>query len=482
MSVKPQKLFSSNPFHSPAGELVAKATDASLLKENWALIKLVCDYVTVNSSATKDAVKAIKKRLHKNKNFNQINITLSLLETCVKKCGLKFRKYIMTEDFCMNNLVSVVSSKNLPDVLLTQRILGIIQEWAYVFSSNSELIGVMLVYQKLLDGGACFPPPKPVSIVSVNQKSKKFKQTIPAKLSAQQETKLVKDLSIVKSNIKVLSEMLIELNPLTCSAEDFLLMQEINKTCRAMHGRVFELISQVNGNDFTALLLTTMDDLNNVLLRYDRFEKFRDARNSDYVFPESLSSTSSQQSVSTGAENVYVKQSPSHPSTTSSNFAPDEAIISGHAFEKFRAARNSGYVFSESLTSASAIQSVSTGVENVYVEQSPSHLSTTSSNFAPDEAIISGHASNLNIYSVASDVEELSLESKVANSASSVSYSMMNEHASFINNNNVEENHHLSNCKIKHDVEDNSCLSNDKMKHSIGRYVPQNISSWDEIG
>ena len=83
-------MFGSNAFHTPAGELVEKATNSSLTAEDWSLNMQVCDAVNSYSDGAKDAVKAIKKRLSTNKNYLQVTLTLSLLEGCVKNCGTQF--------------------------------------------------------------------------------------------------------------------------------------------------------------------------------------------------------------------------------------------------------------------------------------------------------------------------------------------------------------------------------------------------------
>ena len=388
MTVKPSKLFSGNPFHTPAGELVVKATDASLSEANWDLIKLVCDYINVNNSAPKDAFKAIKKRLSKNKNFHQVNITLSLLETCVKKCDFKFRKYVMTKEFCFDTLLAVLQPSNNPGITLTQRVLFDLQEWAFVFGADQRLVGVKLAYLKLLQKGVVFPPPGQVAVTAKSQGNVKFRLTLPAKLTPKEVAKIRNDVAQVNCNVKVLSEMLIEHNPLTCCSEDFSFMQEISKTCRAMHGRAFELFSHVDGDGLKATLLTAMDDLNNVLLRYDRFEKFREAKNGDYVFPESLSSASSLRSVSTGAENIYVDNSPSHLSTTSSTYE----TVGG--------------------------------------------------------AITPGQQEDATIYALAADVEDLSLENKTSSSAPAVSYPILNG----LSYNNAEETNETPHTKVRHSI------------------------------
>jgi len=116
------------------------------------------------------------------------------------------------------------------------------------------------------------------------------------------------------------------------------------------------------------------------------------------------------------------------------------------------------------LSGASSLRSVSTGAENIYVERSPSHLSTTSSTYGGlDDGTNSGQHDDPTIYSLASDVEELSLENKNALTAPATSYPVLNGH---FHNNNVENNE----------------IHNQKVKHSIGNYVRQSMVSWDEVG
>lgn len=49
--------------------------------------------------------------------------------------------------------------------------------------------------------------------------------------------------------------------------------QELNRTCRAMQQRVVELISRVCNEEITEELLHVNDALNNVFLRYERWEQ-----------------------------------------------------------------------------------------------------------------------------------------------------------------------------------------------------------------
>nr|KAF6274310.1 target of myb1 like 2 membrane trafficking protein [Myotis myotis] len=75
-----------------------------------------------------------------------------------------------------------------------------------------------------------------------------------------------------------MSEMLTEMVPGQEDSSDLELLQELHRTCRAMQQRVVELISHVCNEEVTEELLRVNDDLNNVFLRYERFERFRSGR------------------------------------------------------------------------------------------------------------------------------------------------------------------------------------------------------------
>uniref|UniRef100_A0A8C0JCX9 Target of myb1 like 2 membrane trafficking protein n=1 Tax=Chelonoidis abingdonii TaxID=106734 RepID=A0A8C0JCX9_CHEAB len=93
-----------------------------------------------------------------------------------------------------------------------------------------------------------------------------------------QIARLRSELDIVRGNTNVMSEMLTEMVPGQEDSSDLELLQELNRTCRAMQQRIVELISRVSNEEVTEELLHVNDDLNNVFLRYERFERYRSGR------------------------------------------------------------------------------------------------------------------------------------------------------------------------------------------------------------
>ncbi|XP_006901243.1 PREDICTED: TOM1-like protein 2 isoform X3 [Elephantulus edwardii] len=155
-----------NPFSTPVGQCLEKATDGSLQSEDWTLNMEICDIINETEEGPKDAIRALKKRLNGNRNYREVMLALTI-------------------------------------------------------------------------------------------------------------ARLRSELDVVRGNTKVMSEMLTEMVPGQEDLSDLELLQELNRTCRAMQERIVELIPQVSNEEVTEELLHVNDNLNNVFLRYERFEHYR---------------------------------------------------------------------------------------------------------------------------------------------------------------------------------------------------------------
>lgn len=326
-----------NPFSTVVGGKIEKATDATLASENWALNIEICDLINESEEAGRDAMKAIRKRLTQNagKNYNYtiVMYTLTVLETCVKNCGKKFHLLVCSKDF-VQELVKLIGPKNDPPTAVQEKVLSLIQSWADAFISQPDLSGVVLVYQDLRSKGIEFPStdldclapihtpeksvksrpsppssditvtdgvaftsgaaPLPIASVTIEPNSDlppgaiqgAIPHTAPmtapiiispvaGTLTADQRAKLQSELDVVQANMAVLGEMLSELTPGNELGDELELLQELHMTCHSMQARVVELIGRLANDELTADLLRINDDLNNLFLRYTRFEKNR---------------------------------------------------------------------------------------------------------------------------------------------------------------------------------------------------------------
>lgn len=107
-------------------------------------------------------------------------------------------------------------------------------------------------------------------------------------ISGDQIAKLQSELDIVQINITILSEMLTELKPNQESPADYKLLIDLVATCKEMQTRIVDLIGKVNNDEITAELLRLNDELNNLFLRYQRYEKNRDPKTATDKTPSAI--------------------------------------------------------------------------------------------------------------------------------------------------------------------------------------------------
>ncbi|XP_068938136.1 target of Myb1 membrane trafficking protein isoform X4 [Petaurus breviceps papuanus] len=299
-----------NPFSSPVGQRIERATDGSLQSEDWSLNMEICDIINETEEGPKDALRALKKRIVGNKNFHEVMLALTVLETCVKNCGHRFHVLVASQDFVEGVLVRTILPKNNPPTTVHDKVLMLIQSWADAFRSSPDLTGVVAVYEDLRRKGLEFPmtdldmlspihtpqrsvygseppPGQNSSVTQSSQRTNSLQQAVPppnvpsapddvpVTPSPEQIAKLRNELEVVNGNVRVMSEMLTELVPGQADPSDLELLQELNRTCRAMQQRVLELIPRVRNERLTEELLIVNDNLNNVFLRHERFERFR---------------------------------------------------------------------------------------------------------------------------------------------------------------------------------------------------------------
>ncbi|XP_072299585.1 target of Myb1 membrane trafficking protein isoform X4 [Eucyclogobius newberryi] len=252
------EFFLGNPFSSAVGQLIEKATSSSLPSEDWALNMQICDVVNTAEEGPRDAVRAIKKRVVGNKNFKEVMMTLTVLETCVKNCGFKLHVLVTTRDFIEGVLVRAIIPRNNPPEVLHDRVLGIIQAWADAFRSSPDLTGVVSVYEDLRRKGLEFPTVE-LEGYSSRQNHKEVQQ-------------LKTELAVVRSNLTTMSEMMSQLDPVTVKQADTELL-ELYSVCKEMQEKIVKVVPRLSEERLIEELLATNDEMNTAFSRYQRFEK-----------------------------------------------------------------------------------------------------------------------------------------------------------------------------------------------------------------
>ncbi|KAM4535633.1 target of Myb1 membrane trafficking protein isoform 4-T4 [Fundulus diaphanus] len=248
-----------NPFSSPVGQRIERATNASLSSEDWELNMEICDAVNSSEEGPRDAVRAIKKRIVANKNFKEIMLALTVLETCVKNCGYRFHILVTTRDFIEGVLVRAIIPRNNPPQALHDRVLAIIQAWADAFRSSPDLTGVVSVYEDLRRKGLEFP---------VAQLDGYLPDQAPKKVKM-----LKTELGVVRCNLSTMSEMMSQLDPVTVKQADMELLEQLYTVCKEMQDRIVKVIPRLSEEKLIEELLATNDEMNTAFTRYHRFER-----------------------------------------------------------------------------------------------------------------------------------------------------------------------------------------------------------------
>ncbi|XP_068607613.1 target of Myb1 membrane trafficking protein-like isoform X2 [Brachionichthys hirsutus] len=340
-----------NPFSTPVGQRIERATSGALPAEDWGLNMEICDIINETEEGPRDSVKALKKRIAGNTNVREVMFSLTVLETCVKNCGHRFQVLVASQEFVEGVLVrSILPKYNAPPAL-HDRVLSLIQSWADAFRSAPSLVGVVNVYDDLKRRGLEFPmtdldslspihtpnrsvpengaadaPPTPQSPPSVPsqqdspaaqpsgradslsaaQVCKPVKDEASARCVSGcsqfnpkcifQEEKLRKELALVRGNLTVMSDMLNELTPGQSQQDDVALLQQLYSVGKNMQTRVMELIPQLLDDGLIEELLMVNDDLNNAFIRYERFDRQNKAQTMNAQPSPSVTASSPQPS------------------------------------------------------------------------------------------------------------------------------------------------------------------------------------------
>ncbi|KAJ8344949.1 hypothetical protein SKAU_G00291420 [Synaphobranchus kaupii] len=278
-----------SPFATPVGQRIERATSSSLQSEDWGLNMEICDFINETEEGPKDAARAIKKRIAGNKNFREVMLALTVLETCVKNCGHRFHVLVATRGFLEGVLVKAIMPKNNPPMVLQDRVLSLIQAWADAFRSSPSLTGVVSVYEDLRRRGLVFPmatdtvspihtPPTDGRLAVTVSTPPQHPTTPPnhrgvLTISPDQVGKLRTDLEVVRGNLTVMSEMMNQLEPGHAQPSDIELLQQLYAACKGMQNRVVALIPRLSEEALIEELLAVNDEFNTTFTLYHSFEE-----------------------------------------------------------------------------------------------------------------------------------------------------------------------------------------------------------------
>ncbi|XP_068923576.1 TOM1-like protein 1 [Petaurus breviceps papuanus] len=281
-----------DPFGTSVGHLIEKATFAGVQTEDWGQFMHICDMIITSKDGPKEAVRALKKRISKNCNHKEIQLTLSLIDMCMQNCGPSFQALIVKRDFTKDHLIKLLSPRyNLP-LDIQNKILSFIMTWSRGFPGGVDVSEVKEIYLELLKKGVQFPSPEteigtekqmalspsitkpPPFVPSASVCSSAAAPKAPTILLVDEQIgKLHSEVDMVKMNVKVMSAILMENTPGSENREDMELLEKLYKTGRDMQERIMDLLAVVENEDVTMELIQVNEDLNQALLGYERFSR-----------------------------------------------------------------------------------------------------------------------------------------------------------------------------------------------------------------
>ncbi|EOA22786.1 hypothetical protein CARUB_v10003503mg [Capsella rubella] len=260
---------------------VDKATSELLLTPDWTIIIAICDSLNSNLWQCKDAIKAVKRRLHHKTSKVQL-LTLTLLEAMLKNCGDFVHSHI-AEKHLLEDMVKIVRKKG--DFEVRNKILILLDTWNEAFSGVARKHPhYNWAYQELKRYGVIFPqrskeaplmltapPPRPSSSSSssMNLMSIGSFRRLDETMATEIESLSLSSLGSMRNVMDLVNDMVQAVNPSDKSALKDELIVDLVEQCRSNQKKLIQMLTTTADEDVMARGLELNDSLQVVLARHD---------------------------------------------------------------------------------------------------------------------------------------------------------------------------------------------------------------------
>uniref|UniRef100_A0A8C9CK29 TOM1-like protein 1 n=1 Tax=Phocoena sinus TaxID=42100 RepID=A0A8C9CK29_PHOSS len=227
----------------------------------------IYDIINTVHDGPKDAIKALKKRISKNYNHKEIQLTLSLIDICIQNCGPSFQSLIVKKEFVKDSLVKLLDPRYTLPRDIQNRILNFIKMWLQGFPGGMDVSEKDVQFppsdaetarQETAQNSPNPPPPVP---------------TVPALSSVVPKNSSITLVPEQTGKLHMMSAILMENIAGSKNREDKELLQKLYKTGREMQERIMDLLVVVENEVVTVELIQVNEDFSNTTLGYERFTR-----------------------------------------------------------------------------------------------------------------------------------------------------------------------------------------------------------------
>lgn len=280
-----------------------RVTNPQNQKPDVAATEAFCVMLTKEPEGIQIGTKLLALRIQ-SANETEALQALTLLDTCMRRCGQSFHAEVGKFRF-LNEMIRIVSPKYLggkTPIAVRQKVLQLLRTWIKEYPKEAK---IKEAYEMLKKQGVIEDDPLPMNNVQEESvKMSKAKSTIfddeekskllqkllqsknPDDLQAanrliktmvrederrvQLNSRRIMELESVHNNAKLLSEMLDSYNCNETSKEDVELMKELHQACERLKPIVLRLANETQDNEeMLGDVLVASDELEQVFEKYD---------------------------------------------------------------------------------------------------------------------------------------------------------------------------------------------------------------------
>jgi hypothetical protein len=142
---------------TPMGIAVKEATNNLRLNPDWSKNMDICDAVNRQKDSADQVAKALRRRLD-DSNQQTVFLALTLLESCVKNCGMDF---VASFDRGLMDEVVQITKRNKGHKNADEA-LRLIQQWGRMYENDKMFPLFQETYMHMKSRGVVFPKEEPI--------------------------------------------------------------------------------------------------------------------------------------------------------------------------------------------------------------------------------------------------------------------------------------------------------------------------------